>query len=144
MDDKDKITNYSQFLKGEQKDKFQSRLEELIKTANKFIDEAGYSEYVRCDEWIMMNACWIIRRKTLQFFKYPENEKDIFVNERFAGYLIINECLSDDERKYIPEQYQKKFIEYTDLLLYYLKYRECNSQVLELAIESFKMGMIVE
>lgn len=44
MDDKDKITNYSQFLKGEQKDKFQSRLEELIKTANKFIDEAGYSE----------------------------------------------------------------------------------------------------
>ena len=62
--------------------------------------------------------CWIIRRKTLQFFKYPENEKDIFVNERFAGYLIINECLSVDERKYIPEQYQKKFIEYTDLLLY--------------------------
>ena len=56
MDDKDKITNYSQFLKGEQKDKFQSRLEELIKTANKFIDEAGYSEYVRCDERIMMNA----------------------------------------------------------------------------------------
>lgn len=56
MDDKDKITNYSQFLKGEQKDKFQSRLEELIKTANNFIDEAGYSEYVRCDERIMMNA----------------------------------------------------------------------------------------
>ena len=87
---------------------------------------------------------WIIRRKPLQFFKYPEKEKDIFVNERFAAYLIINECLSDDERKYIPEQYQKKFIEYTDLLLYYLKYRECNPQVLELAIESFKMGMIVE
>ena len=174
MDDKDKITNYSQFLKGEQKDKFQSRLEELIKTANIFIDEAGYSEYVRCDERIMMNALldytadvhrlkdfhdielirtekiaaytvsWIIRRKPLQFFKYPEKEKDIFVNERFAAYLIINECLSDDERKYIPEQYQKKFIEYTDLLLYYLKYRECNPQVLELAIESFKMGMIVE
>ena len=32
---------------------------------------------------------WIIRRKPLQFFKYPEKEKDIFVNERFAAYLII-------------------------------------------------------
>ena len=34
--------------------------------------------------------------------------------------------------------------EYIDLLLYYLKYRECNPQVLELMIESFKMGTLVE
>ena len=31
-----------------------------------------------------------------------------------------------------------------DLVLYYLKYRECNPQVLELMIESFKMGTLVE
>ena len=101
-------------------------------------------ELIRTEKITAYTVSWIIRRKPLQFFRYPEKEKDIFVNERFAAYLIINECLSDDERKYIPEQYQKKFIEYTDLLLYYLKYRECNPQVLELAIESFKMGMIVE
>lgn len=174
MDSKEKITNYSQFLNGDQKEKFQSRLEELIETANEFINESGYGEYVRCDERIMMNALldytadvhrlkefhdiefirtekitaytvsWIIRRKPLQFFKYPENEKDIFVNERFAAFLMINECLDDDNRKYIPNTYRKKFEEYTNLLLYYLKYRECNPQVLELAIESFKMGMLVE
>ena len=174
MEMEDKITNYSQFLNGDQKEKFQSRLDELVLTANKFIEEAGYSKYVRCDERIMMNALldytadvhrlkdfhdidlirtekvaaytvsWIIRRKPLQFFEYPKEEKDIFVNERFGAFLIINECLADDNRKYIPNCYQKKFVEYTDLLLYYLKYRECNPQVLELAIESFKMGMLVE
>lgn len=174
MDSKDKIINYSQFLNGDKKEKFQSRLEELIDIANEFINEAGYGEYVRCDERIMMNVLldytadvhrlkefhdidfirtekitaytvsWIIRRKPLQFFKYSDNEKDIFVNERFVAFLIVNECLSDDSRKYISKKYQKKFMEYTDLLLYYLKYRECNPQVLELAIESFKMGMLVE
>lgn len=30
MDSKDKIINYSQFLNGDKKEKFQSRLEELI------------------------------------------------------------------------------------------------------------------
>lgn len=174
MDGREKITNYSQFLEGDQKQKFQSRLEELITTANEFIEEAGYGKYVRCDERIMLNVqldymtdihrlkefhgidfirsekivaytvSWIVRRKPLQFVEYPEEERDIFVNERFAAYLMINECLADDNRKYIPDKYQTKFIEYTELLLYYLKYRECNPQVLELAIESFKMGMLVE
>ena len=35
-----KITNYSQFLNGDQKEKFQSRLDELVLPANKFIEEA--------------------------------------------------------------------------------------------------------
>ncbi|MCM1498867.1 MAG: hypothetical protein NC124_10425 [Clostridium sp.] len=41
---------------------------------------------------------------------------------------ITNSKILDDLDKYI------------DLLLYYFKYRELNPQVIELIIESFKMG----
>lgn len=174
MSDKERVTNYSQFLVGEKEKKYQERLEELIATANEFIETAGYGQYVQCNERIMLNVLldyiadierlkgfhgiefvrlekvmaytisWIIRRKPLQFVKYPDKERDIFVNERFAAYLMINECLGDDNQKYISTEYQQKFTEYTKLLLYYFKYRECNAQAIELAIESFKMGMLIE
>lgn len=166
--------DYNEFIEGEKEQKFKERLTELVKSANSFIEEAGYSGYVECNERIMINVlidyytdiyrlkdfheielvrtekitaytiAWIVKRKPLQFVKYPEKERDIFVNERFAAFLMINECLSDDGRKYVPEKYQQKLDEYINLILYYFKYRECNPQVVEFAIESFKMGMLVE
>lgn len=172
--DKNITENYKEFLEGANRQKFQNRLQELVDTANRFIEEAGYSGYVECNERIMLNVLldywtdverlqvfhniervrtekivaytisWLIRRKPLQFVKFPPEERDIFVNERFAAYLMINECLSDDNKKYVPEQYQYKLDEYIDLVLYYFKYREVNPRVVELAIESFKMGLLVE
>lgn len=47
-------------------------------------------------------------------------------------------------KKFVSPENKQKLDEYIDLLLYYMKYRECNPQVLELAIESFKMGTLVE
>lgn len=149
------------------KDKFKARLKELKKSADEFIKEAGYSETVRCNERILAHTlldyyadisrlkdfheielirtekifaytiAWIIKRKPLQFIN--TNEKDIYVNERFAAYLMINECLHCGEKNIAPSD-QDDLNEYIDLIFYYLKYRECNPQVLELAMESFKMG----
>lgn len=36
-----------------------------------------------------------------------------------------------------------KLVEYTEMLLYYFKYRQCDPKTLELLIESFKMGGLV-
>ena len=36
----------------------------------------------------------------------------------------------------------KKLDDYMEMVLYYFKYRECNPQVVELVIESFKMGSL--
>lgn len=167
--------NYKKYIDTPEKmKKFKTRLEELIKTANEFIKEAGYSENVECNERIMLNVildyyadierlkqfhdvdlvrptkmiaytvAWIIKRKPLQFVKYSDAERDIFVNERFAAYLMVNECMTEDNKKYIDKRYYAQLREYSDLLLYYFKYRECNPQVIELAIESFKLGMLFE
>lgn len=167
--------NYSKYIDTpEKRRKFEARLKELLKTANEFIKEAGYSENVECNERIMLNVildyyadidrlkqfhnvdlvrptkmiaytvAWIVKRKPLQFVKYSDEERDIFVNERFAAYLMINECMTADNKKYIDKKNYAQLREYSDLLLYYFKYRECNPQVIELAIESFKLGMLFE
>ena len=41
--------NYNKYIDTpEKKKKFETRLNELIKTANEFIEEAGYSDNVEC------------------------------------------------------------------------------------------------
>lgn len=64
-----------------------------------------------------------------------------FVNERFAVFLLINECIINCVSKKLDKEGSKKFDEYIDYVLYYFKYREYNAQVIELIIESFKMGI---
>lgn len=153
--------------------KFEERLRELVAAAESFISEAGYGEHVECNERIMLNVlfdyfsdifrlkdfhdidkvrtekitaytiAWIVKRKPLQFTHYTDEERDIFVNERFAAFLFLNECMPFAKMR-IAAKDKDKLDFYIDLILYYLKYRECNPQVIELAIESFKMGTLVK
>ena len=101
-------------------------------------------QYVRTEKIFAYTAAWIVKRTPQQFIHDTDEEKDIFVNERFAVFLLLNECLLCGEKRFVAKENKQKLDEYIDLLLYYLKYRECNPQVLELAIESFKMGTLVE
>lgn len=164
--------NYSEMLQRIGEEKFEERLKELRDSANKFIEEAGYQGHVECNERILLSVVldyyadicrqkdfheikmirtekifaytivWLIRRKPLQYIHNTDLEKDIYVNERFAAYLMLNECLLCGQEK-IGAENRKELEEYINLLLYYFKYRECNAQVIELAIESFKMGRLV-
>lgn len=168
-----KIGSYDDIIQKVTPEKFRQRLEELIDTADAFIREARYESYVYCNERIMLEVlldyyadifrlkefhsiekvrtekifaytiAWIIRRKPLQFKGYTDEEKDIYVNERFAAYLMLNECLLCGEKKFVSGESKLKLEEYIKMLLYYFKYRECNPQAIELAIESFKIGMLV-
>ena len=109
------MENYRELIDEVGVDKFRERFEELQKTAMEFI----------------------------QFRDYSEEERDIFINERFAAYLLINECLMCGTKHFVQEAYAEKLVEYTEMLLYYFKYRQCDPKTLELLIESFKMGGLV-
>lgn len=164
---------YAEMLNKIGEKKFKERFAELQKTADEFIAEAGYSGHVECNERILLSVfldywsdifrlkdfhkiekarpekifayliAWIIKRKPLQFIHYVKEERDIFVNERFAAFLLLNECLLCGEKKFVTEEHQQKFSAYVEMILYYFKYRECNPQVIELMIESFKVGSLV-
>lgn len=89
---------------------------------------------------------WLLRRKPIQLIEFSDEEKDIFVNERFASYLMISESIIKLDSMEIATKLNKEELEqfgkYLDLLLYYFKYRQVNPQMIELVIESFKIGRL--
>ncbi|MCM1466577.1 MAG: hypothetical protein NC086_00405 [Alistipes sp.] len=158
------------------KEHFEARFDELVKQIQVFLEEAKYDDSVQLNERILYHVLldfysdierlkdfhgivnvktdkiiayllsWFIRRKPIQITECSKDEKDIFVNERFACTLLINECLSDKSIGEIDTRlddfkldYYKRYVE---LLLYYFKYRAVNPQVIELVIESFKVGRL--
>lgn len=166
--------DYRELIKYVGKEKFKDRLLELVHTANQFIEDAGYSGLAKCNERIMYHVLldyysdifrlkdfhrieyvreekitaytvsWIVKRKPIQFTKFPEDEIDIFINERFGAYLFVNACLRIGKKKFVPKNEQEHYDDFVDLVFYYLKYRSCNPLVLELALESFSMGACME
>lgn len=164
---------YIEMLEKIGKDRLHEKFIELRASINQFIEEAGYIETCECNERILMHLLmdyfadifrnksfhgmewvrtetsfaylifWIVRRKPIQFKCYSDEEKDIFVNERFATYLMLNECLLCGEQKFVGAENQQKLDEYINLLFYYFKYRDCSPQAIELAILSFKMGTLL-
>lgn len=125
--------DYNYIIEHVGRQKFRERLDEMITSADQYIQEAGYGEHVVCNERIMLNvlldyfadiflkdfhgientrtekifvytAAWIVKRKPLQFIHETGDEKDIFVNERFAVFLILNECLLCGEKKFVSQE----------------------------------------
>ncbi len=103
-------------------------------------------KYTKSDKNIAYLAYWILKRKPIQVTNAVEEDKDIFINERFVCYVITYECLQQKKQDAgfckLDEQQSLKYDKYIDLLLYFLKYRECSAQMLELLIETFKMGIV--
>lgn len=152
--------------------KIEERFIYVKQKADKFIEEAGYKKEVECNENLLMHVIVdyfteiadlkgfhhiehvssdkmtahlvssILRRKPIQIL-YVKEEKDIFLNERFALSLFMNECFFDGEIPLLDAEHMKKFSKYIELLLHHFKYQECNPQMLELVIASFKMGSMV-
>lgn len=145
----------------------------LALKAQAFIEAAGYEKTAHCNERILMHVIvdylediqrlkdfhgiefvktdkitaytitWWLRRKPIEFKSDMANEKDIFINERFSLSLMVNECFSGMELPMLSSENMDIFQKYLDYLLYYFKYRYCDAKVIELLIESFKMGLFV-
>lgn len=162
--------DYRELIKKVGEKKFRERLKELVTTADNFLMKAGYSEVAECNIRIMYHVLldyysdifrlkdfhdieyirdekitaytvsWIVKRKPIQLKYFSEDEKDIFINERFGASLFVDACLRIGKKGFIPKDEQNHFDDFVDLVLYYLKYRSCSPLVLELALESFSMG----
>lgn len=103
-------------------------------------------KHTKTDKNIAYLAYWILKRKPIQINNLMQEDRDIFINERFVCYIVTYECLQQKKKKSVSmkldEESAKKYDKYIDLLLYFLKYRECSAQMLELLIETFKMGIV--
>lgn len=165
------IGDYEALIKKVGEEIFDDFFRFIQEQAVKFIEAASYAESVVCNDRILLHvlldyfsdierlkefhgienirtnkvfaytAYWILRRKPLQFVADSIEEPDVFVNERFALFLIMNECLLQGVNLALDGESKKRFDEYIDFLLYYFKYRECSPQALEMLIETFKVAL---
>lgn len=113
-----------------------------------FVDISRLKEFhgiekVKTSKITAYMASWILRRKPLQFVDEHIADEDIFVNERFVAFFLLNELFVEEVVPVLSNEDMERFNDYLNLLLYYLKYRDCSAQSLELMIESFKMGAFV-
>lgn len=86
---------------------------------------------------------WLLRRKPIQIVK-DEDEKLVYINEKFILTYIMgrfNNLLGYDFYPTLKKENQKVILGYIDSLYYYLKYRNCTSQVLEFALLSIGAGI---
>lgn len=165
--------NYQEIIREIGKEKFENRLRILLQTIDAFLKEGNFSKEIQCNERILYHVIldyfsdifrlkefhdikhtmtvknisylmyWFLKRKPIQMNPECKTEMDIFINERFACYMIVNECLfknAGNKQVSLDKAGTEKFERYVELMLYYFKYRQVNPQVIELMIESFHMG----
>lgn len=166
--------NYESLIDAVGREHFQSRFHELLDSINHFLSEAGYPDSVVCNERILYHVLldyysdiarlkdfheikhtktdkviayiifWLLRRKPIQITEFSSDDKDIFVNERYACNLLLAECLLKKEYIITNSETLNSLDKYIELVLYCFKYRNLNAQMIELMIESFKVGYAIK
>lgn len=82
---------------------------------------------------------WILRNKPLQIIKGGNGLQ--FINERFVLTLIIHECIGYRKPNSYSEQEKENVSEFIKAVFYFFRYRHYDAQILEVIIDSFKLGM---
>lgn len=93
---------------------------------------------------IAYEISWLIRRKPLQILE-DEKEELVYINEKFILSYIMSyfeQLVGNGFYDKLDERNQNAIDGYIESLYYYLKYRNCNSQALELALLSFGAGVV--
>lgn len=94
---------------------------------------------------IAYEICWLLRRKPIQVME-DEEPKLVYINEKFIlSYTINFLTRGENNTKYdkLPENRKKAFDGFIESFYYYLKFRNCNAQSLELALLSFEAGLVL-
>ena len=87
---------------------------------------------------------WLLRRHPLQIVNNTDlKENVVFANEKFVFSKIAQHLMDSHLNDVIPDEQQKSVISFFDMLYYYLKFRDCSPQVLEMFIVAFRAGEII-
>lgn len=85
---------------------------------------------------------WLIQRKPLQLKMQLEEDRYLYVNEKFVLTRLTSFLLEEDINKPIVGDEKKAFTNFLNTLYYYLKFRRCDAQSIELMLLAFKAGRL--
>ena len=86
---------------------------------------------------------WLLKRKPLQLKGQIEDDRFLYVNEKFLLTRLTSFLLENEINMPIVEEKSIAFKNFLDTLYYYLKFRRCDAQSLELMLLAFKAGQIL-
>ena len=86
---------------------------------------------------------WMLKRKPLQLVRQLDDDRYLYVNEKFLLTRLTSFMLGDNINMPIVGEKSVAFRNFLDTLYYYLKFRRCDAQSIELMLLAFKAGQIV-
>lgn len=85
---------------------------------------------------------WLLQRKPLQLKEQLEDDRFLYVNEKFVMTRLTSFLLAEDINKPIVGDDKIAFTNFLNTLYYYLKFRKCDVQSIELMLLAFKAGSL--
>lgn len=87
---------------------------------------------------------WLLRRKPIQLrSSHLENDKVLYANEQFLLSRLVSFLVGNELDAPLSGDRGDQFIGFTETLYYYLKFRKCDPQSLELMLLAFRAGTVV-
>ncbi len=86
---------------------------------------------------------WLLKRKPIQLLKQLEEDRFLYVNEKFLLARLTSFMLGENGTMPLVEEKGIAFKNFLDTLYYNLKFRKCDAQSIELMLLAFKAGQLV-
>ena len=86
---------------------------------------------------------WLLKRKPLQATKQLEDDRWLYVNEKFLLVRLTSFMLQENMNVPLVQKRKEAFTNYLDTLYYYLKFRKTDAQALELMLLAFQAGRLI-
>lgn len=83
---------------------------------------------------------WLLQRKPIQLKAQLEDDRMLYVNEKFLLTRLTSFMLGKDINMPLVDEKGVAFKNYLDTLYYYLKFRHCDAQAIELMLLAFQAG----
>lgn len=86
---------------------------------------------------------WLLKRKPLQLRGQIEDDRILYVNEKFLLTRLASFMLDSEINTPMVGEKSIAFKNFLNTLYYYLKFRRCDAQSIELMLLAFKAGQLV-
>lgn len=83
---------------------------------------------------------WLLQRKPIQLKVQLEDDRMLYVNEKFLLTRLTCFMLDEDINMPLSNGRGVAFKNYLDTLYYYLKFRRCDAKAMELMLLAFRAG----
>lgn len=87
---------------------------------------------------------WLLKRKPLQLKEQIDDDRLLYVNEKFLLTRLTSFMLDSEINTPMVGEKCVAFKNFLNTLYYYLKFRRCDAQSIELMLLAFKAGQLVQ